>query len=248
MNCSDVQDVLPEIVDRSENIELEAHLKTCADCSDLVSDLQWIASEARGLADMDEPAQRVWVRIAAELRAEGIIREDAPVALPVAKPAATRRWNAWWLVPVAAGLVTAGAYSIRPKPAATVASTEVTNPSSAGASVSADQPSARAANETGKTAKPPVAASANKTPTVPEDSANQVPMMTVGTSDQELLNGVSPDMRSAYENQLRTVNAYIRDADAYVKQNPADEDARQHLMDAYEQREMLYQMALDHVQ
>jgi DNA-binding SARP family transcriptional activator len=72
--------------------------------------------------------------------------------------------------------------------------------------------------------------------------------MTASTSDQKLLDGVSPDMRSAYETQLRAVNAYIRDADAYVKRNPDDEDARQHLMDAYEQREMLYQMALDHVQ
>jgi len=33
-----------------------------------------------------------------------------------------------------------------------------------------------------------------------------------------------------------------------VQQHPEDEDARQHLMDAYEQKAMLYQMALDHVQ
>jgi ribosomal protein S15P/S13E len=55
-------------------------------------------------------------------------------------------------------------------------------------------------------------------------------------------------MRSAYETQLAAVNSYIQDAQNYLKQNPDDEDARQHLMEANEQREMLYQMALDHVQ
>jgi len=47
---------------------------------------------------------------------------------------------------------------------------------------------------------------------------------------------------------LRSVNAYIREAQAYLDQNPGDEDARQHLMEAYQQKAMLYQLALDHVQ
>ena len=72
--------------------------------------------------------------------------------------------------------------------------------------------------------------------------------MTASTADQKFLEAVSPDMRSTYEGQLRTVNSYIRDAQSSLKQNPGDEDARQHLMDAYEQKEMLYQMALDRVQ
>jgi hypothetical protein len=44
------------------------------------------------------------------------------------------------------------------------------------------------------------------------------------------------------------VNSYIRDAEAYAQQNPGDADARQQVMDAYQQKSMLYQMALDHVQ
>jgi len=69
--------------------------------------------------------------------------------------------------------------------------------------------------------------------------------------DQQFLDEVSrnaPMMRAAYENQLHSVNSYIRDAQAYAEQNPGDDDARQHLMDAYDQKSMLYQMALDHVQ
>ena len=55
-------------------------------------------------------------------------------------------------------------------------------------------------------------------------------------------------MKAEYESQLRAVNSYIHDAEAYLKQNPGDEDARQHVMAAYEQKAMLYQMALDHIQ
>jgi hypothetical protein len=44
------------------------------------------------------------------------------------------------------------------------------------------------------------------------------------------------------------VNAYIEDAEASAKQNPTDEEAQQSLMNAYEQRSMVYEMALDRSQ
>ena len=55
-------------------------------------------------------------------------------------------------------------------------------------------------------------------------------------------------MRATYENQLRAVNADIRETQAYVNRNPGDADARQHLMDAYQQKALLYQIALDRIQ
>ena len=67
-------------------------------------------------------------------------------------------------------------------------------------------------------------------------------------SDQQLLQEVSaraPSMRAAYENNLRYVNDYIRDAQESVNANPNDEDAQQALMDAYGQKSMIYEMALD---
>jgi hypothetical protein len=246
MNCSDVQDVLPEINDRSENFELEAHLKSCVECSDLMSELELIATEARSLAETDEPAERVWVRIAAELRAEGIIRDNVSSVRSVPSAIKTRRWNVWWLLPIAAALLAAGSYVIKPRPTAPLAAS---NPPSAATAV--DQAKAQAkvpAQANNVTPSLRSATPGASTEIALGQDANRAPMQTVGTSDQVLLNGVSPDMRSAFENQLRAVNGYIRDADDYLKQNPEDEDARQHLMDAYEQREMLYHMALDHVQ
>ena len=67
-------------------------------------------------------------------------------------------------------------------------------------------------------------------------------------SDDQLLQEVAaraPMMRAAYENNLRDVNAYIRDAQDSVNANPNDEDAQQALMDAYGQKSMIYEMALD---
>jgi hypothetical protein len=63
-----------------------------------------------------------------------------------------------------------------------------------------------------------------------------------------LLNTVAermPSMRAAYEANLRAVNAYIRDAEQSAHSNPNDEVAQQYLMNAYEQKAMVYEMALD---
>jgi hypothetical protein len=68
------------------------------------------------------------------------------------------------------------------------------------------------------------------------------------SDDQQLLNTVAarmPSMRAAYETNLRSVNAYIRDAEQSAHSDPNDEVAQQYLMNAYEQRAMVYEMALD---
>jgi hypothetical protein len=64
--------------------------------------------------------------------------------------------------------------------------------------------------------------------------------------DQQILDTVaqlSPDVRDSYRQGLRDVNSYIQDAERSVKENPDDQSARQFLMQAYQQKAMLYQMA-----
>jgi hypothetical protein len=260
MNCSDFQRVLPELLDRTPDdasqTEFETHLESCADCSDLVSDLGLIASEARQLEATEEPAPRVWLRIAAELRAEGLIRdpESTPSfepSRPVLVPTSPRRWSALWLAPVAAALLAAGAYVINHKPAPQMAkqnapTTTATSPAPATSQVAQTPPVA--APTTVSTPAPVQMAkkSVKSVDTVrpdvePESSAD----------DQQFLSVVSiraPSMRASYENQLQAVNADIRETQAYVDRNPGDADARQHLMDAYEQKALLYQIALDRIQ
>lgn len=85
---------------------------------------------------------------------------------------------------------------------------------------------------------------------IPENSALTASPVADANSidDEQLLQVVSrrsPAMLASYEADLRDVNSYIRDAQETVKINPNDEQAQQYLMNAYEQRAMVYEMALD---
>ena len=78
---------------------------------------------------------------------------------------------------------------------------------------------------------------------------------SVGTpftdDDQKFLTAVafqSPNLREKYEHGLRDVNAYIQDAQLSARNNPNDEEAQRYLMNAYDQKAMLYEMALDRTQ
>ena len=70
----------------------------------------------------------------------------------------------------------------------------------------------------------------------------------VSSDDQALLEVVgsnSPSMRAEYAANLKKVNAYIREAEAAAKDNPEDEQAQESLINAYEQRSMVYELAMD---
>jgi hypothetical protein len=272
MTCSEVQRVLPEFLDDASDVaihtDFEAHLKSCPDCSDLVSDLRLISSEARQLATSEEPAPRVWARIAAELRSEGLVREpgsSGPVLVPTSPG---RRWSALWLAPVAAALVAAGTYVVNHKPipeptpalgkqqapantvtpaapdTPVVASHSESNPAPQHLAEKSSQPTDIGGSSAGTGAGPgagPAAGSAIASAVEPEPSAE----------DQQFLSAVStlaPSTRATYESQLQAVNADIRESQAYLDRNPGDPDARQHLMDAYQQKALLYQIALDRIQ
>ncbi len=250
MKCNEVQRVLPEMLEGGQNGEFLAHVEACPACGELVSDLKTISVAAAGLAESAEPAPRVWVNIAAQLRSEGLIREpESQPAGPVLVPD-RRRWSAWWLAPVAAALVVAGSYVINHRPLPQVANQPPANqPPALTVPVSKEAPDAsvQAKNQQPATNRKPPSTAASSG----DEQAFSAPTETVSLDDQQFLDqvsGRSATMKATYESHLRSVNSYIRDAEAYLKRNPADEDARRHLMEAYEQKAMLYQMALDHVQ
>jgi hypothetical protein len=95
-------------------------------------------------------------------------------------------------------------------------------------------------------------------PQVAEQTAAPVPMQTANlraeangariNEDQQVLEAIgsrSPAMRAEYATNLHNVNDYIRDAEESAQADPNDEEAQQSLMDAYDQRAMVYDMALD---
>lgn len=264
MNCSDVDRILPEMIEAKASdsgpvndldFEFQSHLRSCPQCSELVSDLKSIASEARQLSESDEPGPNVWLRIAAELRSEGLIREPEPVSRPIIVAAPRRRWNAFWLAPVAVAILAAGSYFLnhRTTPPAMQQSAKSVDP----------EPQIQA---TEQPATPPTATPAtqklttpsrNQTPHVralqaPPDDTEQAKLSAPpATDDQRFLSEVSsraPTMRATYENELRAVNGEIQETKDYLRRHPEDMDARQHLLEVYQQKAMLYQMALDRIQ
>jgi hypothetical protein len=264
MTCADVQRCLPEIIDADRGSEFELHLRSCPACSELVAELELIAAEAKGLGDLHDPPDRVWVRISNQLRAEGIIRDQLDTAArSVVVPAPGRRWSAWWLAPVAAAVLAAGSYQLAHRTPSQMSTQVAQQPTQQQVAPSSQLP-ASSAQVAQQTPAPP-----SPSTNYPAQLANQqlaknrvarpaqAPALAAEISppaneeDQQFLSEVSqraPTMRATYERQLRAVNAEIRETLEYIRLHPEDLDARQHLMETYQQKAMLYQMALDRIQ
>jgi hypothetical protein len=83
-----------------------------------------------------------------------------------------------------------------------------------------------------------------QTPSTAQNSAADPTQFN--SDDRQLISQLSqqaPDAQGAYEASLRDVNAYIADAEQAVRSDPGDANAQALLQDAYEQKEMVYQMA-----
>jgi anti-sigma factor RsiW len=73
-------------------------------------------------------------------------------------------------------------------------------------------------------------------------------LAVAGLNDDDLLQEVaqlSPAMQAQYTDDLRHVNQYIQDAKSIVASNPNDEEARRSLMEAYQEKAMLFELAMD---
>jgi hypothetical protein len=263
--------MLDGVSDSAFHNEFDDHVRNCPECSGLISDLDLIASEAPRLAANEEPGAQVWAQIAAQLRAEGVIRDSAngagarefeyAPARPMLVPRSpASRWSAWWLAPIAAALLAAGSYVVYHQPAQQEAKAEA--PAATGTSATTSSSTTPSSTPVSSTPAPKAASDAQQksAKAAGEDEiasaakfpAGQSPVeLAASADDQQFLSEVStraPSMRATYESQLRAVNADIRESQAYLDRNPGDADARQHLMDAYQQKALLYQIALDRIQ
>ena len=274
MNCAEFQQVLPGTEKGGRSAEQELHLQSCSVCSDLVSDLDFIVREARTLQASEEPSPQVWQSIQAEIaelrseldliareaRALQASEEPSPAVwksiqaeigdwqtemasiaaqareLQASHEPSPRVWNSLEIALREEGLIRQPQRETVPMssrrwrlgwlvPVATAALVAF--------GVLLYRPTIVNQGEVAQSASPRVF-----------HTNNQVSVK----DDQELLNAVgtrSPAMRVAYENDLRDVNAYIRDAEQSAAADPNDEEVQQYLMDAYQQKNMVYQMALD---
>jgi hypothetical protein len=85
-------------------------------------------------------------------------------------------------------------------------------------------------------------------PPVAKVAPKPITPLNVPDEDKQLLDALasrSPAAQKQYASNLENVNAYIHDAEASAQADPNDEEAQQIVMDAYEQRAAVYEMALD---
>jgi hypothetical protein len=81
-------------------------------------------------------------------------------------------------------------------------------------------------------------------PVTAQNSSTQPAQL--GSDDQQVISQMSqqdPRVRRAYEAGLKETNAYISDAEQAVRTDPQDAAAQEQLVEAHEQKQMLYQMA-----
>lgn len=82
----------------------------------------------------------------------------------------------------------------------------------------------------------------------PVTSSSVADPEVAGLNDDDLLQEVdqqAPAMKEQYTENLRRVNQYIQDEKGIVASNPNDEEARRELMEAYQEKAMLFELALD---
>ncbi len=69
-----------------------------------------------------------------------------------------------------------------------------------------------------------------------------------GLDDADLLQEAAqqtPAVKAQFEDDLRRVNQYIQDAREVVAANPNDEEAHRSLLEAYQEKAMLFELAMD---
>lgn len=95
--------------------------------------------------------------------------------------------------------------------------------------------------------RPHTAAPTNDQATVPVTQTTS-DLEVAGLNDDDLMQEVAaqaPDMQAEYSASLRNVNESIQDAKSSVAADPNDQEARRSLMDAYQQKAMLFELAMD---
>jgi hypothetical protein len=82
----------------------------------------------------------------------------------------------------------------------------------------------------------------------PVNTAQNTPIVSAALDDDDvqLLNDVSsktPSLRATFEDNLRSANDYIREAQDRVNKSPDNDEAQEDLIHAYNEKAMVYEMA-----
>lgn len=219
MNCVEFQRVLPEGETGWTKDQAE-HLRSCSNCTGLLSDLSLITQTAKQLPAIDPPGS-VWQGISA-----GLYRVQADLdylsfeasQLTEAFEPSPRVWNSLEIALKQEGLIRQPEREIAGAPRYRWFPWLV--------------PAVAALAFVFGVVLPPHSAGPLK-PNLDQEEQQIVNMAT----------GENTGMRPVYEAGLKRTRAYIDEARKTAEQNPDNDELQQSLMDAYEQRQVVYELA-----
>ena len=261
MRCKELQAVLEGKGLGPLPLDAQEHLAECPGCQDFVGDLSAIVAAARQLPAEVNPPDRVWISLRAQLAAEGIIREEAPVEL------STHRW--WQdvsqffqprlLASVGAGLlvVLTGAYFAK-RPGSTPQGRPASSPQ---ISASGNAPPREPA-QTAPVAKAVTNFVVHRPHANAPAQPREAPKLKPSPSEIAFL-GETAGVLDQAENDLRgratsnamadaslranlnTLDEFIAECKARLEQNPQDQLTREYLNVAYQQKAELLSAMMD---
>jgi hypothetical protein len=271
MQCKELEAVLASEGLSPLPPEAREHLSGCTNCQDLLADLSAIAVAAKRIPAEVAPPDRVWKSIRAQLEAEGIIRDVQPVAVAAPTPwwhgiAAFFQPRALVTAAAALFLVVGGVYVIEhhnistPAHAVPVTPTakaqsnplpSVAPPASETVSqtISASNtPSGKAPSTHARIPLRPVIPSPDLKPS-PSENAYLGDSRAVLADVQDSLprtgSADNPAVDASLRQNLHTLNEFIAECEARLKQNPRDQLTREYLNMAYQQKAELLNAMMD---
>jgi hypothetical protein len=271
MQCKDLEAVLESEGLNPLPTEAREHLAGCTNCQDLLADLSAIVVAAKRVPAEAIPPDRIWVSIRTQLETEGIIRDAQPTFSPSPVP----WWHSFAeffrprvLGTVGAGLlaVFGGLYLAKHRGKTDVAQnskTVVTQPE-------AKQPQTPAVVPTPpeKSSKQEIASDDQRKPSPLPRNATPQPLRHSGElrpsptenaylSDSATVLSATEDslprrgltnnaaVDASLRQNLRTLNEFIAECEARLKQNPRDQLTREYLNSAYQQKAELLTAMMD---
>lgn len=239
MQCKDVESVLEQEGLAPLSGAAREHLAECISCQEYIADLNAIVSAAQELPAEVEPPARVWISLRAQLEAEGIIKSAESVG-----PERASWWQSWSdlfrsraLAAAAVGCLIFAAATLEVRRG----DLTVTPKSPTATTVASDNPQKT-------TPSAPMPAHLKATHTALSETSKSLEQDEHDLTNMQLADtasGRNSPVDTSLRDNLKQIDAFIKDCEQHLKDNPDDELAREYLSSAYRQKAELLSALLD---
>jgi len=271
MQCKELEAVLEQEGLSPLPADARQHLAACAACQDFLADISAVVVAAKRIPAEVEPPDRVWISLRAQLEAEGIIRDQQLVVVPSPAPwwqGLSHLFRPRMLASVGAGVlvILGGIYMGQRHPATPTRMAKTVQPVPTQAQVSetvksvVPPPALRNPVASPRNSVPPVLSAGTRKAPQPRKSTDELQPspsedaylggIAVGLNQtegavprRELANNAAVD--ASLRENLRTLNEFIAECEARLKQNPQDQLTREYLNMAYQQKAELLTAMMD---